>query len=81
MWTYRIPIYNVNGNVFQRSQEFYNLQKMYNEKYSELSKIDDRFYKDLIRELSTKNVKNYNISNNNIININKKLSTIDYSLK
>jgi len=81
MWTYRIPIYNVNGNVFQRSQEYYNLQKMNNEKYSELSKIDDRFYKDLIRELSTKNVKNYNISNNNIININKKLSSIDYSLK
>lgn len=81
MWNNNICIHNVNGNVFQRSQEYFNLHKMYNQKYSELSKIDDRFYKDLIRELSKKNVKNYNISNNNIVSINKKLSLMDYSLK
>jgi L-rhamnose mutarotase len=81
MWNNNICVHNVNGNVYQRSQEYFNLHKMYNQKYSELSKIDDRFYKDLIRELSKKNVKNYNISNYNIVSINKKLSLIDYSLK
>jgi hypothetical protein len=80
MWKNNICVYNVNGNVYQRSLEYFNLHKMYNVKYCELSKIDDMFYKDLIKELSKKYVKNYEISNNNIFSINKKLSQIDYSL-
>jgi len=50
-------------------------------KYSKLSKTNDRYYKDLIRELSKQSVKPGVISDKNIININEKLTNKDYSKK
>jgi hypothetical protein len=81
MWNNNIYIYNTNGNIYQKNRDYCNIQRMLDMKYSKLSKTNDRYYKDLIRELSKQSVKPGVISDKNIININEKLTNIDYSKK
>jgi len=71
-----IFIYNKNGNDHQQNKEYITLMNMSKAKYWEinnLKKKDDTYFKDLITELSKKNVSDNCISNGNIIAINKKL--------
>lgn len=79
MWLNNIYIHNPNGNIFQQNREFYNIQTKIDKKYSMLSKINDKYYLDLIRELSKNNIKSNIITDKDIININNKLSCINYS--
>lgn len=80
MWDYNLPIYNIHGNVFQRSEDLFKLQIEIEKKKSVLSKIDDRFYKDLIFELSKNKKVDNIISNKTIENINNKLTNRDYTI-
>jgi hypothetical protein len=73
-----IPIYNKNGNVHQCNKEFVELSKEQQRKYSEVSKVNDEYFKDLIKELSKKSVNNISISDNNISKINNKFKNIRY---
>jgi hypothetical protein len=73
-----IPIYNKNGNIHQRNKEFVELSKEQQRKYSEVSKVKDEYFKDLIKELSKKYVNNNFISDNNIRKINNKFKSIRY---
>jgi hypothetical protein len=73
-----IPIYNKRGNVHQQNKDFIELWKEQQKKYSEVSKVNDEFFKDLIKEFSKKSVSNYSLSNENIIKINKKYKNIKY---
>jgi hypothetical protein len=78
MWDNSIYIHNKNGNDSQKSKDICNAQKVEYIKKSRLSRRNDRYYKDLIKELSKKDVGSDVISDDNIININYKLSEILY---
>ncbi len=71
-----IPIYNKHGNIHQQNKDFIELWKKQQRKYSEVSKVKDEYFKDLIKEFSKKSVSNYSLSNENIIKINKKYKNI-----
>ena len=73
-----IPIYNKHGNIHQQNKDFIELWKKQQRKYSEVSKVKDEYFKDLIKEFSKKSVSNYSLSNENIIKINKKYKNIKY---
>jgi hypothetical protein len=73
-----IPIYNKHGNIHQQNKDFIELWKKQQKKYSEVSKVKDEYFKDLIKEFSKKSVSNYSLSNENIIKINKKYKNIKY---
>ena len=73
-----IPIYNKHGNIHQKNKDFIELWKKQQKKYSEVSKVKDEYFKDLIKEFSKKSVSNYSLSNENIIKINKKYKNIKY---
>lgn len=73
-----IPIYNKRGNIHQQNKDFIELWKKQQKKYSEVSKVKDEYFKDLIKEFSKKSVSNYSLSNENIIKINKKYKNIKY---
>ena len=73
-----IPIYNKRGNIHQQNKDFIELWKEQQKKYSEVSKVNDEFFKDLIKEFSKKSVSNYSLSDENIIKINKKFKYIKY---
>lgn len=73
-----IPIYNKRGNIHQQNKEYIDLWKEQQRKYSEVSKVKDEFFKDLIKEFSKKSVSNEFLSDRNIININKRLSHVKY---
>ena len=73
-----IPIYNKHGNIHQKNKDFIELWKKQQRKYSEVSKVKDEYFKDLIKEFSKKSVSNYSLSNENIIKINKKYKNIKY---
>lgn len=73
-----IPIYNKHGNIHQQNNDFIELWKKQQRKYSEVSKVKDEYFKDLIKEFSKKSVSNYSLSNENIIKINKKYKNIKY---
>ena len=74
MWDNSIYIHNKHGNDSQKSRDICNTQKAEYIKKSRLSRRNDRYYKDLIKELSKKDVDSDVISDDNIININYKLS-------
>lgn len=78
MWDNDIYICNKNGNDNQKNREICNAQKAEYIKKRKLSRSNDRYYKDLIKELSKKDVDSECISDDNIININYKLSDIAY---
>jgi hypothetical protein len=73
-----IPIYNKHGNIHQRNKEFVELSKEQQRKYSEVSKVNDEYFKDLIKELSKKSISNIYLSDNNISKINKKFKNVRY---
>lgn len=73
-----IPIYNKHGNIYQQNKEYIDLWKEQERKYSEVSKVKDEFFKDLIKEMSKKSVSNKILSDKNIIKINKRLSNVKY---
>ena len=73
-----IPIYNKHGNIHQRNKEFVELSKEQQRKYSEVSKVNDEYFKDLIKELSKKSISNIYLSDNNISKINKKFKNVKY---
>lgn len=73
-----IPIYNKHGNIHQRNKDFVELSKEQQRKYSEVSKVSDVYFKDLIKEFSKKSINNISISDNNISKINKKFKHIKY---
>jgi hypothetical protein len=70
MWNNNMHIYNKNGNIYQKNRDYCNMCRKLDIKYSRLSRTNDRYYKDLIRELSKKNVKSDVISDKNIMSIN-----------
>ena len=74
-----IPIYNKNGNIHQQNKEYINLWKEQQKKYSEVSKVNDEYFKDLIKELSKKSISDISISDKNIKRINKKFKNVEYS--
>lgn len=78
MWDNSMYIHNKLGNDNQRNKDICNVQKAEYIKKSRLSRSNDRYYKDLIKELSKKDVDSDVISDDNIININYKLSEILY---
>ena len=73
-----IPIYNKRGNIHQQNKEYIDLWKEQQRKYSEVSKVKDEFFKDLIKEFSKKSVSNEFLSDKNIIKINKRFSHVKY---
>jgi hypothetical protein len=73
-----IPIYNKHGNIHQRNKEFIELSKEQQRKYSEVSKVNDVYFKDLIKELSKKSISDIFLSDKNINIINKKLKNVKY---
>ena len=73
-----IPIYNKRGNIHQQNKEYIDLWKEQQRKYSEVSKVKDEFFKDLIKEFAKKSVSNEFLSDKNIIKINKRFSHVKY---
>jgi hypothetical protein len=70
MWNNNMHIYNKNGNIYQKNRDYCNMCRKLDMKYSRLSRTNDRYYKDLIRELSKKSVKSDVISDKNIMSVN-----------
>jgi hypothetical protein len=68
-----IYIYNKNGNAFQQNKEYINLAIIFKAKYSEISRGNDTYFKDLIAELSKKSVSDNCITDKNIKALNNKL--------
>ena len=69
-----IYIYNKNGNAFQQNKEYINLAIIFKAKYSEISRGNDTYFKDLIAELSKKSVSDDCITDKNIKALNKLVS-------
>lgn len=76
MWDNNIYIYNKNGNNNQKNKAISKKIKSEYIKKSRLSKNNDTYYRDLIKELSNKEIDSGIISDNNIKSINYKLSDI-----
>jgi hypothetical protein len=70
MWNNNMHIYNKNGNIYQKNRDYCNMCIKLDMKYSRLSRTNDLYYKNLIRELSKKSVKSDVISDKNIMSIN-----------
>jgi hypothetical protein len=70
-----IYIYNKNGDAFQKDKDYIAIANLYNKKHSELSRKDDTYYKELIKELSKGTVKADRLTDKNIAVLNKKLAT------
>jgi hypothetical protein len=71
-----IYIYNKNGDAFQQNKEYINLAIIFKAKYSEISRGNDTYFKDLIAELSKKSVSDDCITDKNIKAINKVIESI-----
>jgi hypothetical protein len=69
-----IYIYNKNGDVFQKDKDYIAIANLYNKKHSELSRKDDTYYKDLIKEMSKVSSTEL-LTDKNITTLNKKLAT------
>jgi hypothetical protein len=69
-----IYIYNKNGDVFQKDKDYIAIANLYNKKHSELSRKDDTYYKDLIKEMSKVSSTEL-LTDKNITALNKKLAT------
>jgi hypothetical protein len=77
-----IPVYNTNGNEWQKNKEYIAIYNLYYTKHAEISKIKNAstagaagaYYKDLIAELSKKSVSTERLTDKNIQMLNTKLS-------
>ena len=69
-----IYIYNKNGDAFQKDKDYIAIANLYNKKHSELSRKDDTYYKDLIKEMSKVSSTEL-LTDKNITALNKKLAT------
>jgi hypothetical protein len=74
-----IPVYNINGNAWQKNKEYIALFNMYYTKHAEISKIKNAstggtYFKDIIAELSKKSVNAERLTDKNIMTLNTKLS-------
>jgi len=64
-----LPIYNINGSDKQKDNVMYNLISLWNIRRSELTKVPDTFFGDLIKIMDNYQV----LNNNNIIKINNEI--------
>jgi len=69
-----IYIYNKNGDAYQSNKDYIAIANIYNKKHSELSRKDDTYYKDLIKELSKTTISADRLTDKNIATLNKKLA-------
>jgi hypothetical protein len=69
-----IYIYNKNGDAYQSNKDYIAIANLYNKKHSELSRKDDTYYKDLIKELSKTTISTDRLTDKNIATLNKKLA-------
>jgi len=74
-----IPVYNINGNAWQKNKEYIAIFNLYYTKHAEISKIKNAstggsYFKDLIAELSKKSVSAERLTDKNIMTLNTKLS-------
>jgi hypothetical protein len=74
-----IPVYNINGNAWQKNKEYIALFNLYYTKHAEISKIKNAdtggtYFKYLIAELSKKSVSAERLTDKNIMTLNTKLS-------
>jgi hypothetical protein len=74
-----IPVYNTNGDAWQKNKEYIAIYNLYYTKHAEISKIKNAdtagaYYKDLIAELSKKSVSAKCLTDKNIMTLNNKLS-------
>ena len=65
-----IPIYNVNGSIYQKDKTLVQYQHMYLKRKSDVSRTDDKFFKNLIKILQKIKV----VDDKAIVKINKLLS-------
>jgi len=75
-----IYIYNKNGDAYQSNKDYIAIANLYNKKHSELSRKDDTYYKDLIKELSKPTINADRLTDKNIATLNKKLATLNKKL-
>jgi hypothetical protein len=77
-----IPVYNINGNEWQKNKEYIAIYNLYYTKHAEISKIKNAstasasgaYFKDLIAELSKKSISAERLTDKNIMTLNTKLS-------
>uniref|UniRef100_A0A6C0LJ31 Uncharacterized protein n=1 Tax=viral metagenome TaxID=1070528 RepID=A0A6C0LJ31_9ZZZZ len=73
-----ILVYNANGNEYQKNKEYIAIAKTYHAIHNEIersqdNKKDDRYFKDLTKELSNKKISDDCLTDKNIAMLNGKL--------